>query len=129
MRLRFGPRRRGEKQIRGHQRTVAPSTRGARGRERERRASLSSWGVSRTYNKLKSHHPRDLAAITRPFGPSGVGERPGKCPAVVSRHIRTPMVTTATTEIMMESARALVRETDESRWRKNDGEGRKWGSA
>lgn len=38
-------------------------------------ASLSSWGASRTYNKLKSHHPRDLVAIT-PASLGGGRERP-----------------------------------------------------
>lgn len=44
-----------------------------RGRN-ERGGRLCLSGARRTYNKLKSHHPRDLAAITQPLS-LGVGER------------------------------------------------------
>lgn len=82
---------------------------GRRGRERRIFVFL---GASRTYNKLKSHHPRDLAAITRPSSLGG-GREVGKCPVVVSRHLWTTMVTTTTTEIMMERASARARDGGE----------------
>lgn len=53
-------------------------------REREWRVFVFL-GAERTYNKLKSHHPRDLVAITR-LSSLGDGREIGKCPVVVSRH-------------------------------------------
>jgi len=65
-------------------------------------------GTRRTYNKLESHHPRDLAAITRPSSPGG-----GEGPASVRRSFlatpTTAATTTTTTAIMMERTRARAR--------------------
>lgn len=51
------------------------------------RMARGKGGTSRTYNKLKSHHPRDLAAITRPSSP-GDAVKPASVRSVVSRQPR-----------------------------------------
>ncbi|EGI63998.1 hypothetical protein G5I_07577 [Acromyrmex echinatior] len=57
-------------------------------------------GAIRTYNKLKSHHPRDLAAITRPW--SLGGEREARQVSGSPFSPLWPTAVTTTTEIMME---------------------------
>jgi len=66
--------------------TLSPSFSSCRERERGTAGGtvFVFSGTRRTYNKLKSHHPRDLVAITRPSSPRG-WRGVGKCPALVSR--------------------------------------------